>query len=178
MLSYGHKLKVVSFDVLTLKISRRVSTHADPKRLIRSDRWKCAGGYKRGFQRRKVHQILSSSKTSKTMMFRTVFPLLLVLIPLLGCAEAISHSQRLCGPSLIETMMMMCPDGFSGYYQKRNSMIFDYVNAEAGDENEVSGEHHGRINSLTGLRRIYRGIFDECCLKPCHRNTMLKYCKE
>jgi len=106
MLSYGHKLMVVSFDVLTLKISRHASTHADPKRLIRT---------------RKVHQILSSSKPSKTMMFRTVIPLLLLLIPLLGCAEAMNENIRACGPNLMEVMIMMCPNGFNGIYQKRDS---------------------------------------------------------
>jgi len=121
MLSYGHKLMVVSFDVLTLKISRHASTHADPKRLIRTDKWKCAGGYKSGFRRRKVHQILSSSKPSKTMMFRTVIPLLLLLIPLLGCAEAMNENIRACGPNLMEVMIMMCPNGFNGIYQKRDS---------------------------------------------------------
>jgi len=112
---------VVSFDVLTLKISRHASTHADPKRLIRTDKWKCAGGYKSGFRRRKVHQILSSSKPSKTMMFRTVIPLLLLLIPLLGCAEAMNENIRACGPNLMEVMIMMCPNGFNGIYQKRDS---------------------------------------------------------
>ncbi|XP_016965648.1 probable insulin-like peptide 5 [Drosophila biarmipes] len=111
------------------------------------------------------------------MMFRTVIPWLLLLITLLGCSEASSQSQRICGPNLIETMMLMCPNGFSGYYQKRNSMIFDYVRAEGGDENAVSEDHHGRMNSLTGLRRIYRGIFDDCCLKPCSQKEMLEYCK-
>jgi len=114
-------LKADSFDVLPLKISRHASTHADPKRLIRTDKWKCAGGYKSGFRRRKVHQILSSSKPSKTMMFRTVIPLLLLLIPLLGCAEAMNENIRACGPNLMEVMIMMCPNGFNGIYQKRDS---------------------------------------------------------
>ncbi|XP_016933971.1 probable insulin-like peptide 5 [Drosophila suzukii] len=111
------------------------------------------------------------------MMFRTVIPLLLLLIPLLGWAEARNENIRVCGPYLMEMMTAMCPNGFNGIYQKRDSMIFDYVMAD-GDENAVSEDHHGRMNSLTGLRRIYRGIVDECCLKPCSKATMKKYCRD
>jgi len=53
---------IAPYDVLTLKISKYAPAHADPKRLIQSDRWKCAGGYKNGWQRRKLHHILSSLK--------------------------------------------------------------------------------------------------------------------
>ncbi|XP_016933972.1 probable insulin-like peptide 5 [Drosophila suzukii] len=107
------------------------------------------------------------------MMFRTVIPLLLLLIPLLGCAEAMNENIRACGPNLMEVMIMMCPNGFNGIYQKRDSMIFDYVMAEGGDEGQ-----NGRMNSLTGLQRIYRGIVDDCCLKPCSKATMKKYCRD
>jgi len=53
------------------------------------------------------------------------------------------------------------------------SVIFDYVMAEGGDEGQ-----NGRMNSLTGLQRIYRGIVDDCCLKPCSKATMKKYCRD
>jgi len=55
------------------------------------------------------------------MMFRTVIPLLLLLIPLLGWAEARNENIRVCGPYLMEMMTAMCPNGFNGIYQKRDS---------------------------------------------------------
>ncbi|XP_070070447.1 probable insulin-like peptide 5 [Drosophila takahashii] len=110
------------------------------------------------------------------MMFRSVMPLLLLLIPLLESAEAFSWHQA-CGPDLTELVLMMCPNGVAGMYQKRDSTIFDYVMADGGDADAVSESHNGRMNSLTGLRRDFRGIVDQCCRKPCAYNTLMSYCK-
>lgn len=111
---------IAPYDVLTLKISKYAPAHADPKRLIQSDRWKCAGGYKNGWQRRKLHHILSSSSSSKAMMFRSVIPVLLFLIPLLLSAQA-ANSLRACGPALMDMLRVACPNGFNSMFAKRGT---------------------------------------------------------
>ncbi|XP_017080583.1 probable insulin-like peptide 5 [Drosophila eugracilis] len=114
------------------------------------------------------------------MMFRTVLPLLLILIPLLKSAEGVNRIQ-VCGPALLDLVEMMCPQGFNGMFQKRDSLgLFDYVDNLGNEDNSDmdTKSHSSRLNSLTGMRRDFRGIVDDCCRKPCSTSTMKSYCRQ
>ncbi|EDV51260.2 probable insulin-like peptide 5 [Drosophila erecta] len=124
--------------------------------------------------RRKLHHILSSSSSSKAMMFRSVIPVLLLLIPLLLSAEA-ANSVRACGPELLDLLRVACPNGFNSMFVKRGSLgLFDYEDLLTDQDSSDSHPHH--MNSLSSLRRDFRGIVDACCRKPCNFVTLRTYC--
>ncbi|XP_043647714.1 probable insulin-like peptide 5 [Drosophila teissieri] len=107
------------------------------------------------------------------MMFRSVMPVLLLLIPLLRSVES-AHTMRACGQPLMELLSMACRNGYNSLFSKRGSLgLFDYEDHLT--DLDSSEAHH--MNSLSGIRRDWRGIVDDCCHKPCTWDTLRSYCR-
>ncbi|EDW93965.2 probable insulin-like peptide 5 [Drosophila yakuba] len=106
------------------------------------------------------------------MMFRSVIPVLLLLIPLLLTVE--SSKFRACGPNLMDMLRTACPNGFNPLFSKRGSLgLFDYEDHLT--DLDSSESHH--MNSLSGIQRDFRGVVDDCCRQACSLTTLRSYCK-
>ncbi|XP_002029948.2 probable insulin-like peptide 5 [Drosophila sechellia] len=106
------------------------------------------------------------------MMFRSVIPVLLFLFPLLLSAQA-ANSLRACGPALMDMLRVACPNGFNSMFAKRGTLgLFDYEDHLA--DLDSSESHH--MNSLSSIRRDFRGVVDSCCRKSCSLSTLRTYC--
>ncbi|XP_049694845.2 bombyxin G-1 [Helicoverpa armigera] len=100
---------------------------------------------------------------------------------IVSCLLALSYVAAdqtpviLCGRQLANTRALLCYG--SDYVDKRNRiMTTDFF---PGDKaNEIDWPWTGRRGSLSANWSRYKrgGLADECCLKPCTTDVILKYC--
>ncbi|XP_017133901.1 probable insulin-like peptide 3 [Drosophila elegans] len=100
------------------------------------------------------------------------------LILLLLMSGSVQASMKFCGSKLTEALSQLCVHGFNAMI-KRTSVVDPMdLNLIEGFEDSVLlarmfGESAGQ---MLKTRRVRDGVFDECCLKSCRVEELLRYC--
>ncbi|XP_016966431.1 probable insulin-like peptide 3 [Drosophila biarmipes] len=110
---------------------------------------------------------------------RFLLPSLLLLILMIGSVQA---SMKLCGSKLPEALSRLCVYGFNAMTKRTfDPMNFNLVEAgslDLGFDDRSLLERLFLDGSAQMLktRRLREGVFDECCLKSCSMDELLRYC--
>ncbi|XP_052846679.1 probable insulin-like peptide 3 [Drosophila gunungcola] len=100
---------------------------------------------------------------------------LILLLLMIGSVQA---SMKLCGSQLPEALSQFCIYGFNAMTKRTSVADPINLNLIEGFEDSVLlarmfGESAGQ---MLKTRRLRNGVFDECCLKPCRVEELLRYC--
>ncbi|EDW40930.1 probable insulin-like peptide 3 [Drosophila sechellia] len=104
---------------------------------------------------------------------RILLPSLLLLILMIGGVQA---TMKLCGRKLPETLSKLCVYGFNAMTKRTlDAVNFNLID---GFEDRSLLERLLSDSSVQMLktRRLRDGVFDECCLKSCTMDEVLRYC--
>nr|AAY54822.1 IP05494p [Drosophila melanogaster] len=118
---------------------------------------------------------------------RILLPSLLLLILMIGGVQA---TMKLCGRKLPETLSKLCVYGFKLPETLSKLCVYGF-NAmtkrtlDPVNFNQIDGfEDRSLLERLLSdssvqmlkTRRLRDGVFDECCLKSCTMDEVLRYC--
>ncbi|KRT79029.1 hypothetical protein AMK59_7564 [Oryctes borbonicus] len=118
------------------------------------------------------------------------FKLLTIFLPLIFAISASEDPQAYCGSHLIQALKSVCNSRYYGR-AKRSFFLDNYIDglddmypserydynalADLLFDNEIST--HDLLNGNFHKRHlIVRDIVNECCKKPCSRETLSLYC--
>nr|XP_017015855.2 probable insulin-like peptide 3 [Drosophila takahashii] len=110
---------------------------------------------------------------------RILLPSLLLLVLMIGSAQC---AMKLCGGKLPEALSRICVYGFNAMTKRTldpdNFNLIEAAPLGLGFEDGSLLERLLVESSAQMLktRRLREGVFDECCLKSCSMDELLRYC--
>ncbi|XP_016977339.1 probable insulin-like peptide 3 [Drosophila rhopaloa] len=99
---------------------------------------------------------------------------LVLLILMIGSVQA---NIKLCGDKLPEALSRICVYGFNAMTKRTldNPMNFNYI--DGYNDNLLLARMFGEsAGQMLKTRRLREGVFDECCLKSCRMEELMRYC--